>query len=73
MKRTTLPPGSVVVLFTDGLYERRGESIEVGLEHLRQAGSTLVGCSVHEILDSLAETMLVGGVRDDTAMLAFRV
>ncbi len=73
VKRTTLPAGSVVVLFTDGLYERRGESIEVGLERLREVGSTLVGRSVHEILDAIAEAMLVGGVRDDTAMLAFRV
>jgi serine phosphatase RsbU (regulator of sigma subunit) len=73
VKRTTLPSGSVVVLFTDGLYERRGESIEVGLERLRAVGSTLVGRSVHEILDSIAEAMLVGGVRDDTALLAFRV
>lgn len=73
VKRATLPPGSVVVLFTDGLYERRGESIEVGLERLRQIGSSLTGRSVHEILDALAEAMLGEGVSDDTAMLAFRL
>lgn len=73
VKRAALPPGSVVVLFTDGLYERRGESIEVGLERLRTAASGQAGRPVQEILDALAETMLVGGVRDDTAMLAFRV
>lgn len=72
VKRTTLPEGSVVVLFTDGLYERRGESIDVGLERLREAGARLGG-SVDEILDGLAEAMLGEGVRDDTAMLAFRV
>lgn len=72
VKRTTLPAGSVVVLFTDGLYERRGESIEVGLERLRDAGAALGG-TVDEILDGLAEAMLGEGVRDDTAMLAFRV
>lgn len=72
VKRTTLPHGCVVVLFTDGLYERRGESIEVGLERLREAAVGLDG-SVDDILDALADAMLRGGVSDDTAMLAFRV
>ena len=36
---TTLPitPGTTVVLYTDGLVERRGESIDVGIERLRAA------------------------------------
>lgn len=72
VKRTTIPHGSVVVLFTDGLYERRGESIEVGLERLRDAATRLDG-TVDDILDGLAAAMLGNGVRDDTAMLAFRV
>ncbi len=32
-----LPPGSTAVLYTDGLVERRGEALDVGLEALRQA------------------------------------
>lgn len=72
VKRTTLPHGCVVVLFTDGLYERRGESIEVGLERLREAATRLDG-TVDDILDGLAAAMLGDGVSDDTAMLAFRV
>jgi serine phosphatase RsbU (regulator of sigma subunit) len=32
-----LAPGSVLVLYTDGLVERRGASIDVGLERLRAA------------------------------------
>jgi len=32
-----LPPGAVVAFYTDGLIERRGEVIDVGLERLRQA------------------------------------
>ena len=72
IKRTTIPPGSVVVLFTDGLYERRGESIEIGLERLREVASTLDG-TVDDILDGIAEAMLGEGVSDDTAMLAIRV
>jgi serine phosphatase RsbU (regulator of sigma subunit) len=36
---TTVPfaPGSVIALYTDGLIERRGESIDIGLERLRRA------------------------------------
>ena len=33
----TAPPGAVFLGFTDGLIERRGEPIEVGLERLRRA------------------------------------
>jgi phosphoserine phosphatase RsbU/P len=32
-----LAPGSVAVFYTDGLVERRGESLDVGLERLRNA------------------------------------
>ncbi|HEU4656010.1 MAG TPA: SpoIIE family protein phosphatase [Capillimicrobium sp.] len=32
-----LPPGSTVVLYTDGLVERRGQSLEEGFERLRAA------------------------------------
>jgi phosphoserine phosphatase RsbU/P len=35
----TLAPGSVAAFYTDGLIERRGESIDVGLEHLRDVTS----------------------------------
>ena len=32
-----LPVGTTIVLYTDGLVERRGESIDEGLERLRSA------------------------------------
>ncbi len=35
-ERFALPTGSTVLIYTDGLVERRGESIEVGLERLRE-------------------------------------
>jgi len=70
---TALPHRAVLVLFTDGLFERPGESIELGLERLRAAAAALIGRPVGEVLDGLAAAMLGDGVRDDTAMLAVRL
>ena len=37
-----LPPGATVVLYTDGLVERRTEELDVGLERLRAAGAEVL-------------------------------
>jgi serine phosphatase RsbU (regulator of sigma subunit) len=66
----TEPPGATLLAFTDGLVERRGESIEVGLERLRSAvGSNHLG------LEQLVTRALVdirNDAADDTAMAAIR-
>ncbi len=36
-RRIAIPPGSTLLLYTDGLIERRGESFDVGLDRLTQA------------------------------------
>jgi serine phosphatase RsbU (regulator of sigma subunit) len=41
----TVPFGGLLVLYTDGLIERRGESLDVGLERLRAAAAMLAGRS----------------------------
>jgi len=66
-----LPEGSTIVLYTDGLVERRGEDLEVGLARLRAAGgSAPAGTSA--LLDHLLDT-LPGSTRpDDIALLAGR-
>jgi hypothetical protein len=64
------PPGATLLAFTDGLVERRGESIEVGLERLRtKVDSNQMGLDqlVAQILDDLREDAL-----DDTAVAAIR-
>lgn len=69
---TTLKPGSRLVLFTDGLVERRDSSIDVGLERLRRAveeGSE----DLEKLCEELLEHMLTGqGSSDDVAILALR-
>jgi serine phosphatase RsbU (regulator of sigma subunit) len=66
-----LTSGSTFVAFTDGLVERRGESIDVGLERLVQAAVgpiPTVDCLVTRLLDTLGPH----GSDDDVAVLAFR-
>jgi anti-sigma regulatory factor (Ser/Thr protein kinase)/putative methionine-R-sulfoxide reductase with GAF domain len=65
------PTGSTIVLYTDGLVERRGRSIDDGLEQLRDiargAGDLEALCSM------LVEQMVPGAPPDDIAIAAARI
>jgi anti-sigma regulatory factor (Ser/Thr protein kinase) len=66
----SLEPSSTLLLFTDGLVEQRGESIEVGLERMRRA---LTGS--HRDPEVLCDTLLralgrENGTSDDVTLLA---
>ena len=65
---THLAVGDRVVLYTDGLVERRGESIADGLERLRlvaRGGGTAKGACAH-----ISEALEVAGRADDVCLLA---
>ncbi|HEX2233106.1 MAG TPA: SpoIIE family protein phosphatase [Thermoleophilaceae bacterium] len=67
----SLEPGSTVLLYTDGLVERRGESIDTGLERLR----TVVADAPREpelLCDRLLEVLVDNAPGDDVALLAVR-
>jgi serine/threonine-protein kinase RsbW len=69
-----LSPGSTVILYTDGLVERRGEPFDRGIERLMRS----VEGAAEEDLDVLSETIardLVGEAvqGDDVAFLCLRV
>jgi len=66
-----MPSGSTLVAFTDGLVERRGESIDIGLERLVRA-ATDPAPTVDELLTRLTATLGPVGSDDDVAILAFR-
>jgi PAS domain S-box-containing protein len=67
-----LSPGSTIVLYTDGLVEERGVSIDRGLEALRLAASQDT-CHPAELCDRLVESMLaIHPANDDIAVLALR-
>jgi serine phosphatase RsbU (regulator of sigma subunit)/anti-sigma regulatory factor (Ser/Thr protein kinase) len=68
-----LPVGTTLVMYTDGLIERRHQSIDDGLERLRAAASEAPG-DPERLLEHVLDT-LVGSAdrRDDIALLAVRL
>ncbi|MEV5740487.1 SpoIIE family protein phosphatase [Microbispora rosea] len=67
-----LPPDSTLLLYTDGLVERRGEDLGDGLERLRRWAEPLAREPLHRFCDELLTRMPVTG-EDDIAMIALRV
>jgi GAF domain-containing protein/anti-sigma regulatory factor (Ser/Thr protein kinase) len=68
-----LPPGSVVVMYTDGLIERRGRSVDEGLDRLQSALASAPK-DPDRLLDHILEHVVGDDERaDDIALLAARV
>ncbi|KGH48670.1 hypothetical protein IN07_00645 [Modestobacter caceresii] len=67
-----LVPGSTVVLYTDGLVERRGAVLDDGTAWLAQALAQWAHLPLEELCDRLLAE-LDGSVDDDVAVLAVRV
>ena len=68
-----LTAGSVIVLYTDGLIERRGRSIDEGLQKLRDAVATAPK-DPDRLLEHILEHVIGDDEReDDIALLAARV
>jgi serine phosphatase RsbU (regulator of sigma subunit) len=68
--RVDLPPGATVLLYTDGLVERRGVPLADGLAWLVQALTGRHHLSPDELCDYLLET--ASATEDDVALLALR-
>jgi serine phosphatase RsbU (regulator of sigma subunit) len=66
-----VPPDATVLLFTDGLVERRGETLDVGLEKLRDAVVGSKG-SLDDVLSDLESGLMPERLDDDTAMVGLR-
>ena len=67
-----VPPGSTVLLYTDGLVERRGEALDVGLDRLAAVAAELdLTRPPREWCDTLLDRLLARGKGDDdVAVLA---
>ncbi|AWN25407.1 SpoIIE family protein phosphatase [Streptomyces sp. NEAU-S7GS2] len=67
-------PGDTLVLYTDGLIERRDEDIDAGLSRLTDALSSFRALSPERLADALlAHLGLTGGARDDIALIITRL
>ena len=67
----TLPPGSTLLLYTDGLIERRRRDIQVGIDRLKAALAK--GPAVpEEIVAGIPRALDAERVGDDIALLALR-
>jgi anti-sigma regulatory factor (Ser/Thr protein kinase) len=69
---TELPPGSVLVLYTDGLIERRGESLDDGFSRLANALADAPD-DLDQLADQVLDRLLEGrNPPDDVALLTLR-
>ena len=68
----TIEPESTVLLYTDGLTERRREVLDISLERLRTAASRAAHLPPGEFLDAVLDAMGTHEPDDDIALLAVR-
>ena len=70
--RISVPAGSLLLLYTDGLIERPDGHLRADLERLSSVFATVSG-EAEECLDQLAGEFAAGDIFDDVAMLAMAV
>ncbi|MGY5884187.1 SpoIIE family protein phosphatase [Modestobacter lacusdianchii] len=64
---------SVVVLYTDGLVERRDQDLDAGLQRLQDTLEDLAGRDLDELCDQLLTRMLPDRLDDDVAIVAVKL
>jgi serine phosphatase RsbU (regulator of sigma subunit) len=67
-----MPENSTLLLFTDGLFERRGVPLDEGRAQVREILERSARLPLDELCDQLLEELLGEGVEDDVAVLAVR-
>lgn len=68
-----LDRGATVLLYTDGLVERRGQSLDEGLSRLRQAMAELADRRLDSFCDTVLDRLLPAHPDDDVALVAVRL
>ena len=70
--RTMISAGSTLVLYTDGLVERRREDLGIGLDRLLASAERHHGRPVAELLDRVLADLVPDRLDDDVALLGIR-
>ncbi len=71
--RAALADGDLVVLFTDGVVERRDEAIDVGVGEIAALAAATDGVPTAVLADRMLEAVLGADAFDDRALLVARV
>ncbi len=64
-----LTPDDVIVFYSDGLIERRGEPLDVGLDRLSTAVRAHHGTRVQQMADAVLRDLLPDGAVDDVVLV----
>ncbi|MFI6739602.1 PP2C family protein-serine/threonine phosphatase [Nonomuraea sp. NPDC050451] len=70
---TQLDPGDVLLLYTDGIVERRGQDLDAGMEALVQAAHLCAGDDPEELISCLLKRLGGENAEDDICLLAAKV
>jgi serine phosphatase RsbU (regulator of sigma subunit) len=69
----TIEAGGTLLLYTDGLVERRDRDLDAGMRELREVVEELAGLPLQELCNRLLQRMYLPDTEDDVALLAVRV
>ncbi|GAB3352326.1 SpoIIE family protein phosphatase [Modestobacter lapidis] len=69
----TVEVGGTLLLYTDGLVERRDRDLDAGMEELREVLAELSALPLQQLCDRLLQRMFLPDTEDDVALLAVRV
>jgi GAF domain-containing protein/anti-sigma regulatory factor (Ser/Thr protein kinase)/anti-anti-sigma regulatory factor len=70
---TTMAPGTSLVLYTDGLVERRGESLDEGLDRLVEVAAACEDRAPEAMASALLGGLAPAGAIDDVAVVVVRL
>ncbi|MFJ7967701.1 GAF domain-containing SpoIIE family protein phosphatase [Streptomyces sp. NPDC096324] len=71
--RLLLEPGSVLLLYTDGLVERPGKDMDLAIEAAGRLLAAHAGRSLDALLNEIADEIAGADAIDDIALLALRI